>query len=95
MSALSDSRFELKKITESEWLILDHKYEENDARRTVACIYELGGVEVEVVWLRDLPLANYYMFPTDVLEDVQRFHLPARAKAPIPIRHRPPLAPTG
>lgn len=92
MSAMPDPRFELRKITETEWLILDHRYDSNDSRRTVACVYQLDAVEVEVLWLRDLPLAMSYMSAADVLEDVQRFHAPARDRRPIPIPHRPPLA---
>jgi len=92
MSAMPDPRFELRKITDTEWLILDHRYASNDSRQTVACVYQVDAVEVEVLWLRDLPLANCYMSAMDVLEDVQRFHAPRRADRPIPIPHRPPLA---
>ncbi|MFK3677998.1 hypothetical protein ACI2IP_09705 [Microbacterium sp. NPDC090218] len=91
---MPDPRFELRKITDSEWLILDHRYDTNDSRQTVACIYQVDTSEVEVLWLRDLPLASSYMSAADVLEDVQRFHAPARARRPVPIRHLPPLAPT-
>ncbi|WP_029259898.1 MULTISPECIES: hypothetical protein [unclassified Microbacterium] len=91
---MPDPRFELRKITDTEWLILDHRYAQNDSRRTVACIYEVDAAEVEVVWLRDLPLASSYMTAADVWEDVQRFHAPRRAgrPIPIPIPHHPPLA---
>lgn len=92
MSAMPDPRFELTRITDTEWLILDHRYRKNDARHTVACIYELDGVEVEVVWLRDLPLATSYMSAVDVLDEVRRFHAPRRARRPITIPHLPPLA---
>lgn len=94
MSAMPDPQFELKKITDTEWVILDHRYGPTDARGTVACVYQIDDYEVEVVWLQDLPLTTYYMSPMDVLEDVSRFHLPRRAQRPHPIRHRPPLAPT-
>lgn len=92
MSAMPDPRFELRKITDSEWLILDHRYAPNDSRQTVACVYQVDAVEVEVVWLRDLPLAGCYMSAADVLEDVQRFHSARRAGRPVPIPHLPPLA---
>lgn len=35
-------------------------------------------VEVEVLSLCDLPQATSYLSAADVLEDVQRFHAPAR-----------------
>lgn len=72
MSARPVHRFELRQITETEWLILDHLYSPNDPRRTVACLYQPDPDEVEVVCLRDLPLSTYYMTPAEALEDVRR-----------------------
>lgn len=91
MSAMPDPRFELRKVTDSEWVILDHKYTRNDSRHTIACVYRLDENEVEVNWLRELPLASYYMTPFDVLEDVQRFHARERSRRPLTIPHLPPL----
>lgn len=91
MSAMPDPRFELHKITASEWLILDHRYGANDARRTIACVYVLNENEVSVTWLRELPLALYYQTPFDVLEDVQKFYARDRSQRPSPIPHMPPL----
>lgn len=82
---MSDPRFELRKVTETEWLILDHKYAAHDARQTVACVYQVGTVEVDVLWMRDLPLANSYMSADDVLSELQRFRPPADStSAPSP-----------
>lgn len=90
---MSDPRFELRKVTDTEWLILDHKYEAHDPRHTVACVYQVDTVEIDVVWMRDLPLANSYMSTADVLADVQRLHAtPDRSTAPIAIPHLPPIA---
>jgi hypothetical protein len=94
MSAIPDPRFELRKITETEWAILDHRYAAHDARQTVAHVYQLDTVEVEVLWQRDLPLAGYYMSAEDALDDLRRFHAPSRSRAPITIPHLPPLAAT-
>jgi len=92
MSAMPDPRFELRKVTETEWLILDRRYEAHDARQTVACIYQVDAVEVDVLWLRNLPLASSYMSADDVLSDLQRFHNPpSRSTAPIRIPHLPPI----
>lgn len=79
MSLMPDPRFELKRITDSDWLILDHRYGELDARRNVACVYELAPSEVEVAWMRSLPLARFYTDAAEALEDVERFHRRARA----------------
>lgn len=92
MSLMPRPRFELKKITDSEWLVLDHRYRPNDARRTVACVYEMEPHLFEAVWLRDLPLGRSYMSAADVLEDVQRFYARERSRRPIPIPHLPPMA---
>lgn len=65
------ARFELKRVTTSEWLVLDVKYPPGDLCRTVACVYETGPADVDVTWLRDLPLASRYRSVRDVLDDVR------------------------
>lgn len=88
---MSDPRFELRHITENEWLILDHRYESHDSRQTVACIRE-GGSEVEVLWMRELPLRDRYKETVDVLEAVQHhYDPPSRSTAPVTIPHLPPI----
>lgn len=86
MSRQTSANFELRKLTDTEWLILDLGLHENDPDRTVACVYRLADVEYDVVWLRDLALPVAYMSPMDVLDDVirqyrhvprQRTHAPA------------------
>ena len=94
MSPMPDPRFELKKVTDSEWLILDHRYGPNDARRTVACVHQMEECLVDVVWVRDLPLRVSYTDAAEVLEDVNRFHTRSRSRRPIQIPHFPPLAAT-
>ncbi|WP_337005146.1 MULTISPECIES: hypothetical protein [unclassified Microbacterium] len=94
MSELPDPRFLLKRITASEWLINDLRYAPNDPRHVVACVYELAETEVEVTWLRDLPLASRYGTVFEVLEDVERMLSESRATRPISIPHRPPLLAT-
>ncbi len=94
MSLMPDPRFELKKITDSEWLIHDRRYGPNDARRTIACLYQLESSLIEVVWLRDIPLAVSYMTPDEVLRDVKRFYARERSRRPISIAHLPPLTAT-
>jgi hypothetical protein len=89
---MSDPRFELRQVTETEWLILDHKYAAHDARQTVACVYQVDTVEVDVLWMRDLPLSASYMSADDVLQDLLRFHAtPDRTTAPIAIPHLAPF----
>ncbi|PVE95872.1 hypothetical protein [Microbacterium sp. TPD7012] len=91
MTELADARFELRKVAEREWLILDHRYGAEDPRRTVGCVYEVDEYEVEVMWMRRIPLASRYMSPIDAFEEVRRMESRSRATRPVPIPHRPPL----
>jgi len=91
MTEPADARFELRRVAEREWLILDHKYATDDPRRTVGCVYEVEEYEVEVMWMRSIPAATRYMSPIEVLDDVRRLHENSRSTRPIPIPHRPPL----
>jgi hypothetical protein len=94
MSELPNPRFMLNRITASEWVINDLRYASNDPRHVVACVYELAETEVEVTWLRDLPLATRYGTVFEVLEDVEKMRGTSRATRPISIPHRPPMLAT-
>ena len=94
MSDLPMARFELRKVSKNEWLILDHVYDESDPHRTVGCIDELDTHEVDVMWIRKIPLAKRYLSPVDALDDVRRFYEISRATPPIPTPRRPPLLST-
>lgn len=75
MDRVKDPRFESRQVTDDEWLIVDHRYGPNDLRGTVACVYRVEDGVVDVVWLRDLPLAGCYQTVFDVLEDIRRFYV--------------------
>lgn len=90
MSTAGEQRFELRRVTDTEWVILDHRYRANDSRRAVASVYTLSDTEVEVTWLRDLPMAVSYHSAFDVLEDLRRLYRKDRARRPIAIPHMPP-----
>lgn len=72
MHEFTEARFELRRVADQEWLILDHRYRADDPRRTVGCVYEVEGSEVEVMWTRDIPLALRYMSAVEALDDVLR-----------------------
>lgn len=91
MSGDPDPRYVLRRITSSEWVINDLRFGPDDTRHVVACVYELDPTEVEVVWLRDLPLAIRYTTPFEVLEEVERLQGVSRATRPVAIPHLPPL----
>lgn len=90
MSDVPDTRYVMNRLTTSEWVINDLRYPPNDTRHVVACVYEVADTEVEVTWLRQLPLASRYGSVFEVLEDVERLHSPVRSTRPIPIASRPP-----
>lgn len=94
MSEVPDPRYVLNRITSSEWVINDLKYASNDPRHVVACVYEMAATEVEVTWLRDLPLAIRYSSAFEVLEEIERLHDAGRSTRPIAIPHLPPLLAT-
>jgi hypothetical protein len=94
MSEDPDPRYVLRRITPSEWVINDRRFPSNDPRHIVACVYEFAETEVEVVWVRDLPLASRYCNAMDVLEDLERMQETSRATRPVPIPHLPPLVAT-
>ncbi|MFJ2370065.1 hypothetical protein [Microbacterium sp. NPDC087665] len=91
MSEDPEPRYELRRITPSEWVLNDLRFPADDPRHVVACVYEYAETEVEVVWVRDLPLATRYANALEVLEDVERMQVANRATRPIPIPHHPPL----
>lgn len=94
MSGDPDPRYVLHRVTPSEWVIKDRRYESHDPRHVVGCVYEYADTEVEVVWLRDLPLAVRYTTAAEVLQEVTRVQDSTRATRPIPIPHLPPLLAT-
>ncbi|GAA1168498.1 hypothetical protein F6W69_15885 [Microbacterium oxydans] len=93
MDRVPDPRFALEQVSATDWAIVDLQYPDVDHRRVVCRVYEDAPTEVEVLWLRDLPLALRYSSVDDVLTAVQRFHDTSRATRPIPIPRLPP--PTG
>ncbi len=90
MSGDPEPRYVLRRVTSSEWVINDRRYETDDPRHVVACVHDVDG-EVEVVRLRDLPLETRYPSASDVLEAVARAKDPSRATRPIVIPSHPPL----
>lgn len=90
MSDVPDPRCALRRVSRSEWVISDLRYPPDDSRHAVARVYELDETEVEVVWLRDLPLATRYGSALAVLDDVQRMLSVSRATRPVAIPHLPP-----
>jgi hypothetical protein len=92
MLSMTQSRFELRRVTSCEWIIVDRSRSDDDPERTVACIYALDEFECDVVWLRDLNLPVAYMTPADVLEDVVRVAAHRRRTARTPVSPRRPDA---
>jgi hypothetical protein len=95
MSDESNIRFEMRKVTAIEWVILDHSVPRDHPQHTVGCVYEIDDLEYDVVWLRDFGLAEHYMSPAEVLDDLIRVSQRSTrspSRRPVPIPHRPPRA---
>lgn len=90
MEQVPEARFALIRVSENDWAIHDLHHPEGDHRRVVCRIYDDAPTDVEVIWMRDLPLALRYPSVQEVLEAVERFQDASRATRPIPIPHRPP-----
>lgn len=85
-----DHRFVLEQVSASDWAIHDLHYPDGDHRRVVCRVYEDTPTDVEVLWMRDLPLALRYSSVQEVLDAVTRFQDTSRATRPIPIPRLPP-----
>lgn len=90
MQQEADPRFVLIQVSAQAWAIHDLHYPDGDHRRLVCRIFEDTPIDVEVQWLRDVPLAPRYPSVDEVLESVRLFQNARRATRPIPIPHRPP-----
>ena len=71
MSMTTPTRFEMRRLTENEWLILDDGFDRSDVRHTVACVSRLSADRVDVVWLRPVAQRTRYASVADVLEAVR------------------------
>ncbi|MFB7884070.1 hypothetical protein [Microbacterium sp. NPDC056057] len=94
MSTDPTTRFRMRRVTSIKWLIEDLSLPEMHEARVVAHVYEVDDLEYDVVWLRDLGLAEHWMAPSEVLnaviDKVSRPPRPA-ARRPVPIPHLPPI----
>ncbi len=81
-------RFDVEQVNDLEWVIHDLAYDEGDARRIIARVWQADFDEYEVTCVRDLPLNRWYHSIQSVLEDVVAF-TPKRTK-PVRIPHRRP-----
>jgi len=90
MSGDPEPVYVLRRVTASDWVINDQRYDTDDPRHVVACVHDVDD-GVEVVRLRDLPLETHYSNASEVLEAVARAKDPSRATRPIVIPSHPPL----
>lgn len=94
MPEVPEPRYVMNRLTSSKWVVNDLRYPSNDTRHLVACVYEVAETEVEVNWLRELPLASRYASAFEVLEDIERRHRSLRSTGPIAVAPTPPLLTT-
>lgn len=94
MSTDPTTRFRMRRVTSIKWLIEDLSLPETHQERVVAHVYEADDLEYDVVWLRELGLAEHWMAPSEVLnaviDKVLHQSRPAERR-PVPIPHLPPI----
>lgn len=83
--------FMLRRVSGTEWLIQDLSYAQTDARHVVACIEETPDGDVEIVWLREVPLPARHLNAQAVLSDLRCWAARQPGERPVPIPHRPPI----
>ena len=62
--------FDVRRVSDREWVIYDLRVPSNDARCVVACVWLTEEDDVEVVWLDDRPLPRRYASISAVMYDV-------------------------
>lgn len=82
--------FVLRRVSGTEWLIQDLSYAQTDARHVIACIEETLDGDVEIVWLREVPLPARHLTARAVLSDLRCWQTrqPGERPVPIPTAHR-------
>ena len=87
----SANLFDVRRVSDREWVIYDLRFDRNDARCVVACIWHSEDDTVEVVWLDGRALPTRYASVDAVMDDLmmaaQRV---AGGTRPIEIPHFPP-----
>lgn len=83
--------FDVRRVSDREWVIYDLRFDVNDARCVVACIRYSDDDDVEVVWLDSRAMPTRYASVDAVMADLtiaaQRV---AGGTRPIEIPHFPP-----
>lgn len=83
--------FDLRRVSDREWVIYDRRFALDDARCVVACVWHTDDDDVEVVWLDGRAMATKYASVDSVMADLttaaQRV---AGGTRPIEIPHFPP-----
>ena len=83
--------YELRRVSDREWLIYDVRFPMNDARCLVACIWQSDEDEAEVVWIDGRSRPTTYVSPEAVMEDLTLAAVGGSGGTrPIEIPHLPP-----
>jgi hypothetical protein len=62
--------FDMRRVSDREWVIYDLRVAPNDARCVVACVWLTDDDDVEVVWLDGRALPTRYASVDAVMDDV-------------------------
>ena len=91
IDARTAGQFEVRRVSEREWVIYDVRFARDDARCVVACVRETDDDDAEVVWLDSRMMPTRYASVDAVVQDLTTVALRRRGgRRPIEIPHLPP-----
>ena len=91
IDARTAGRFEVRRVSEREWVIYDVRFARNDARCVVACVRETDDEDAEVLWLDGRMMPTRYASVDAVVQDLTSASLRRLGgRRPIEIPHFPP-----
>ena len=83
--------FDVRRVSDREWVIYDLRVAPNDARCVVACVWLADDDDVEVVWLDGRALPTTYSSVDAVMHDITAWsQRSAGGTRPIEIPSLPP-----
>ena len=91
IDAATEGQFEVRRVSDREWVIYDVRFARNDAQCVVACVRETDDEDAEVVWLNGRMMPTRYVSVDAVVEDLTTAALRGLGgRRPIEIPHFPP-----
>jgi len=91
----SPDPYELRRVDDSHWRIVNHVFAPGEAGFIVASLHEADDCMVAVDWVQPIALQTCYSTAFEALDDLIRWSEQRRgSERPMPIAHFPPTGPT-